>query len=88
MFFIGGDNFLVYFYMEISERKSLLVVKDLFGNVLIFYFIVYYKDIYVVDYCYFKGNILCLMKCYDIKELFYVYNIFVVNIKIIIKFGL
>ena len=86
--FIGGDNPLVHFHTETSERKSLLVVKDSFGNALIPYLTAHYKDIYVVDYRYFKGNILRLMKRHDIKELLYAHNTFAANTKTTTKLGL
>lgn len=85
--FLGGDFPLVHIQNNKVESRSLLVIKDSFGNALIPYLTSHYRDIYVVDYRYFKNSIPKLIKKYAIKELLYAHNTFAANSKAASKFG-
>lgn len=88
LLFIGGDYPLGHIRTENNSSRKLLVIKDSFGNALIPYLSAHYSDIYVVDYRYFKNNVVDLMKRYQIDELLYVHNTFAANSTVSVKYGL
>lgn len=87
LLFLGGDFPLIHIQNNQAEARNLLVIKDSFGNALIPYLTHHYRDIYVVDYRYFKESIPKLIKEYAIKELLYAHNTFAANSRAASKFG-
>lgn len=69
--FLGGDFPLVRIETQHRSGRSILVVKDSYGNAFVPYLAAHYDRIFVVDYRHFRGNIPQFMAENRIGELLY-----------------
>jgi hypothetical protein len=69
--FLGGDVPLIRIETQHRSGRSILVVKDSYGNAFVPYLAAHYDRIFVVDYRNFRGNIPQFMAENGIGELLY-----------------
>lgn len=56
--FMDGDNaFSIINNKAVKENKSILVVKESFGNAFVPFLADHYRNVYVVDYRYWRGSL-------------------------------
>lgn len=67
--YLGGDVALGYIKSELENGKSIVVVKDSFGNAFIPYLIDQYEHIYIVDPRQFSDPLLELIMAKDIDDI-------------------
>lgn len=72
---------------HMPEKHKILIIKDSFGNALSTYLPYHYRDVYVVDYRYFKGNVVQFMQENEIDELLYAHNTFAANSHAVVSYG-
>lgn len=72
--FLGGDFALMRIETQHGSGRSILVVKDSYGNAFVPYLAAHYDRVFVVDYRHFRGNIPQLMAENGIGELLYAHN--------------
>ncbi|HVQ09454.1 MAG TPA: DHHW family protein [Allosphingosinicella sp.] len=72
--FLGGDFPLIRIETQHRSGRSILVVKDSYGNAFVPYLAAHYDRIFVVDYRHFRGNIPQFMAENAIGELLYAHN--------------
>lgn len=73
--FIGGDNALSLLENHDNPNgKTLVVVKDSFGNALIPFFAYDYHKVYVIDFRHFSGQITDFAKKVNANELLFASN--------------
>jgi len=77
--FLGGDYPMMRISSEIKNGKRIVVIKDSYGNAFAPYLTSHYEDVFVLDYRYFNGNILSLIKEYDITEILFAHNSYVIS---------
>lgn len=68
MLYLGGDVALGHIKSSLENGKSILVVKDSFGNGFIPYLVDQYEDIYVVDPRQFTDDLLAFIEDKDIQD--------------------
>lgn len=78
--FIAGDNpFSVITNSDINDGSACVVVKESFGNAFVPFLVDHYQYIYVVDYRYWEGNLMDLVREKGAKDLIFVNNISMVR---------
>ena len=74
--FMMGDHAYVEIHNEEAPRqKSILVLKDSYGNAFVPLLAQDYRDVYVVDYRHYQENASSLMQEKDIDEILFLNNI-------------
>lgn len=74
--FAGGDNpYSIISNPCLNDSSSCLIIKESFGNALIPFLVDHYRTIHIIDYRYYKGNILNFVKENNIKDVLFVNNI-------------
>ncbi len=68
MLYLGGDVALGHIKSSLENGKSILVVKDSFGNGFIPYLVDQYEDIYVVDPRQFTDDLQAFIEDKDIQD--------------------
>lgn len=73
--FIGGDQ--PYSKIEnpnITDGSSCVVIKESYGNAFVPFLVNSYQTVHIVDYRYFKGNLVSLVRQNQIKDVIYINN--------------
>lgn len=74
--FTAGDNpMTVIENTTRSKGKSLLVIKESFGNAVIPFLVAHYKNVYVIDYRYYNGGIIQFAKQNKINDVLFINNV-------------
>ena len=74
--FMLGDHGYVEIHNEGAPRKkSILVLKDSYGNAFVPLLAQDYRDVYVVDYRHYQGNVSSLIQEKGIEEILFLNNI-------------
>lgn len=74
--FMLGDHGYVEIHNEGAPRKkSILVLKDSYGNAFVPFLAQDYRDVYVVDYRHYQGNASSLIQEKGIEEILFLNNI-------------
>lgn len=79
MLYLGGDVALGHIESENKNGKSILVLKDSFGNAFIPYLIDQYQDIYVADPRRFTDPLLDFIKAHEIDDVMVINYTFAVS---------
>ena len=58
-----------------SKGKSLLVIKESFGNAVIPFLVAHYKNVYVIDYRSYNGGIIQFAKQNKINDVLFINNV-------------
>jgi hypothetical protein len=78
--FLGGDNPLMRIdNPDISNGRRICIVKNSYGNPYSTYFTANFERVFVVDYRYYKGSIMDLIKDEGITDLVFINGIFSAN---------
>ncbi len=78
--FIGGDHPLTEIVSPNSQTtRKIVMIKDSYGNAFAPYLASHYREVWVVDYRYFRGNIATLMRDHGINEILFAHNTYVIN---------
>lgn len=73
--FLNGNHPLLKIKTNISNGKSLLILKDSYANCFIPFLTSYFKEIYVVDLRYFNEDLSSFTQDKDIDDVLLLYNI-------------
>lgn len=68
MLYLGGDVALGHIKSSLTNGKSIVVIKDSFGNAFIPYLVDQYEDIYVIDPRQFTDDLLAFIEAKDIQD--------------------
>jgi hypothetical protein len=80
--FLGGDEpLIVLSSKKIKNGKSVLVVKNSYGNPFVPYLTANYENVIVVDYRYAEKSILSLINEYNINDIIMLNSIYSANTK-------
>jgi hypothetical protein len=77
--FLGGDIEHMKIKTSVKNGKSVLVVKNSFGNPFSTFLINNYETVHVVDYRYFDSGLLRLIKNEEIDDVIFFHNVFSAN---------
>jgi hypothetical protein len=78
--FIGGDHPLTQIVSPNSSTlRKIVIIKDSYANAFAPYLAAHYREVWVVDYRYFRGNIGSLMREHGINEILFAHNTYVIN---------
>lgn len=78
--FVAGDNpYSVITNENSASNESCVVVKESYGNAMIPFLVDHYKNIYIVDYRYYKGNLIDLVKKKKINDVVFINNAEAIN---------
>ena len=77
--FLGGDFPLMKVTTENKNEKKIVIVKNSYGNVFAPFLISHYEEVYIVDYRYFKGGLVNLIKDNGITDVLFLQCTFFVN---------
>lgn len=78
--FLHGDNALMKIENKDSDNnKSAIVIKESYGNAFAPYLTVHYKETYILDPRYFKGNLVYFINENNIDEVIFINNILAAN---------
>ncbi len=73
--FIAGDQPLVYIENpEITDGSACVLIKESYGNAFAPYLVDHYQYVYVVDYRYYEGNVLSMIKDKKISDVIILNN--------------
>ena len=73
--FAGSDNpFTVIENLSKEKGKTCLVIKESFGNAMIPFLVGKYKNVYVIDYRYYKKGIITFAKQNKIDDVLFINN--------------
>ncbi len=74
--FMGGDQHLVKVKTGVPGNRKILIVKDSFGNTIPGYLFYSFSEIHVVDFRYFKNNMVDYVNTNGITDICLAFNIF------------
>jgi hypothetical protein len=77
--FIGGDHPLTEIVSPHAPDRRIIVIKDSYGNAFVPYLAAHYREVWVVDYRYYKGSIVDLARQHEVRELLFAHNTYVLN---------
>lgn len=77
--FLGGDFPLMKIESDVKNGKKAVVVKNSYGNPFSTYLPYHYETVWVVDYRYYTGNLLELIKTEGVTDLIFLNGVFSVN---------
>lgn len=77
--FLGGDIPHQIYKTSIKNGKSVLIIKNSFGNPFATYLINNYETVHVVDYRYYNKGLLKLIKNENINDIIFFHNVFSAN---------
>ena len=73
--FILGDNpFTEIHNPEITDGSAIVLVKESYGNCFVPWLVDHYQDVYVVDYRYYKDNLLDFIKEHNVRDVLFLNN--------------
>lgn len=74
--FIGGDNpYANIRNNDLTDNSSCLVIKESYGNAFVPFLIPHYQTVHVIDYRYWKGDLIKFVTDKKIKDVLIVNNI-------------
>ncbi|MFR6495238.1 MAG: DHHW family protein [Ruminococcus sp.] len=62
LIFMGGDEKITHVKTDVTNKRTLVIVKDSYGNALVPYLTQSFSDIYVIDMRYFDLNAVSFMQ--------------------------
>ena len=74
-FMLGDHGYVEIHNEEAPRKKSILVLKDSYGNAFVPLLAQDYRDVYVVDYRHYQGNASSLIQEKGIEEILFLNNI-------------
>ncbi|HET6992536.1 MAG TPA: DHHW family protein [Bacteroidia bacterium] len=78
--FLGGDNPLMRIdNSDIKNGRKCVIVKNSYGNPFSTYFTANYETVFVVDYRYYNGSLLDLIKDNNINDVIFINGVFSAN---------
>ncbi|MFM7080236.1 MAG: DHHW family protein [Bacteroidota bacterium] len=77
--YVGRDYPLMVVETDIKNGKSIMVIKDSYGNPFSTFLAAHYERVYIVDYRYYEGSVLDLIAKNKIGELVFTHNLYVIN---------
>lgn len=77
--FLGGDKAHLKIKTSVKNGKSVVVIKNSFGNPFSTFLINNYETVHVVDYRYFDSGLLRLIKNEEIDDVIFFHNVFSAN---------
>jgi hypothetical protein len=77
--FLGGDIAHLKITTSVKNGKSVVVIKNSFGNPFSTFLINNYETVHVVDYRYFNSGLLRLIKNEGIDDVIFFHNVFSAN---------
>lgn len=73
--FMGGDTRFTKVTTKASNGRKLMILKDSYGNALPGYLFASFSEIHVVDYRYFRNNIVDYAHCNGITDVLFANNL-------------
>jgi len=77
--YVGRDYPLMVVETDIKNGKSIMVIKDSYGNPFATFLAAHYERVFIVDYRYYEGSVLELIEKNNISELVFTHNLYVIN---------
>jgi hypothetical protein len=77
--FLGGDEPYMQIKSSVKNGKTILLIKNSYGNALASYLVANYENILIVDYRYFKLNLLDMIQKNNVNDLLFVSGVFAAN---------
>ncbi len=80
--FIGGDN--PYSRIDnpvITDGSSCVVIKESFGNAFVPFLVDHYQTVHVIDYRYYKKNLVNFVKENNVQDVIFINNADVLSVK-------
>ena len=80
--FIAGDN--PYSRIDnpvLTDGSSCIVIKESYGNAFIPFLVDHYQTVHIIDYRYYKGNLVNFVKENNVQDVIFVNNADVLNTK-------
>jgi hypothetical protein len=78
--FLGGDNPLMRIESDYNKNgRSCVIIKNSYGNPFSTYFTANYQTVFVVDYRYYTGSLIDLVKENNINDVIFINGVFSAN---------
>lgn len=74
--YMGGDERVTHVETEVKNGRTLVIVKDSYGNALVPWFTSSFENIYVIDMRYFEADIISYLKSINTTDLLFAMNTF------------
>ena len=74
--YMGGDERIAHVQTGVKNGRTLVIVKDSYGNALVPWFTSSFENVYVIDMRYFEGNIISYMQNIGTTDLLFAMNTF------------
>ena len=76
MVYLGGDERVTHVETAVNNDRTLVIMKDSYGNALVPWLTSSFEDIYVIDLRYFKPNVISYMQEIGATDLLFAMNTF------------
>lgn len=76
MVYLGGDARITHVETEVNNDRTLVIIKDSYGNALVPWLTSSFSDIYVVDLRYFEQNIITYIQNVGATDVLFAMNTF------------
>ncbi len=76
MVYLGGDARITHVATEVDNNRTLVIIKDSYGNALVPWLTSSFEHIYVVDLRYFEQNIITYMQDVGATDVLFAMNTF------------
>ncbi len=76
LIFMGGDEKITHVKTDVTNKRTLVIVKDSYGNALVPYLTQSFSDIYVIDMRYFDLNAVSFMQQVGATDVLFAMNTF------------
>ena len=77
--FLGGDNPLMKIDNEIKNGRKCVIVKNSYRNPFATYFTANYETVFIIDYRYYTGSLVDLVKENNINDIIFLNGVFSAN---------
>ena len=77
--FLGADFPLMRIISENKTGRRILQIKDSYGNAFTPFLPANFEEVFVIDYRYFKGSVRELVEKYEITDVIFTHNVFMIN---------
>jgi hypothetical protein len=83
--YLGSDFPMIRCVTPNKNGKKIIILKDSYGNAFSHYLTSHYEEVFILDYRYFKGNIVNLVNKYKVTDILFAHNVYVANSDFAVK---
>jgi hypothetical protein len=83
--YLGSDFPMIRCITPNKNGKKIVIIKDSYGNAFSHYLTSHYEEVIILDYRYFKGNLIDMVNKFKITDILFAHNVYVANSDFAVK---